>query len=224
MAGAQRVKRPTLERTKPVRNWSAVVAVAPSRSSVEPGVEGATRVVEEYLRTGDTLPRPFTGSASSPGNAQDLGQAMVRAASDMMTFWVELMARSAGGPLQGASSPQARAPREDAAAPVAGPVRVRVEVDSARPTQVHVELHASPERGALRVERLQARSGSAPPLPAEAVRASFDSGVLMVRLRIAPVCPAGFYQGVVVDEATTAPLGTISVEIRTAPRRRAVRR
>jgi hypothetical protein len=187
-------------------------------------VQGANRVVEEYLRAGEAAGRTFMGAGVQPGSPQDLGQAMVRAASDMMTFWVELMARSAG--TSGFAAPEPR--QSPAASPTeaarAAALKVRVDVESARPADVLIDLRTYREGAALRVERLHARDGSSPPLGGGAVRLAVDDGVLIVRLRIPPAQRPGHYRGVVVDEATSAPVGTLAVDVQPRGSRKTARR
>lgn len=189
------------------------------------GVRNANRVVEEYLRAGEASARAFQRAGGS-GRPDDIAQRMVRAASDFTTFWLELMTRSTAftdpvfrdrQPATAASPTESDAPRATERAPL----RVCVEVDADRPVAVTVDVKAEYGEHTLYVDRLHARTGSARPLTGVQIEARRGEP-LRVRVTAPATQPAGTYRGVVLDEATSLPVGTLSVTLH--PARRTTRR
>lgn len=216
MTRPTRVRRPSLERTKPVRNWTTAILPDLPRASAGPDVQNANRVVEEYLRAGEANARLFQnalGGGAKNGNP-DIAQAMVRAASDMMSFWVELMTRSVGGMSVPRATTQTN-PQGGASPPQPGePLRISVAVDSRRPARVSIDLRSDAKRGNLRLERLHRRgSGRKSILAGAAVEVSPGEKPVVVRLRVADDQSPGVYYGVIVDDETSLPVGTLTVEL-----------
>ena len=216
----ERKRRPVLERTKPIRNWGNAVSAGPVADEQRIGqdVQNANRVIEDYLAAGRATAQRFgIGRAASVlGSTEEIAQRVVRAASDSMNLWLEFMARSSASGLP----PQAQAERATASAPtVTAPspetddVRVAVEVDSVTPVTVSVAVRRGAQRTRLSVDRLHRRDAGAAPLTGIQIEETRDQ-VLTVRMRIAPEQQAGAYHGVIIDEATSLPAGTISVDIR----------
>jgi hypothetical protein len=219
----QRVRRPALERTAPIRNWASVIpgGAAPSGGEVAQGVQNANRVLEEYLRAGESAARLFQRPSRNTGggDSQDLVQGMVRAASDLTTFWLELFARSSGAPSQSAAAVNPPSATVEPRA-ASDPVRVTVEVSSGRPVSVTVDLRPEARGATLCAGRLHPRESSAPPLPGVELGTSDSNRGIVVRLRVGPKPPPGTYDGVIVDEQSSLPVGTISVEVQPAATRR----
>jgi hypothetical protein len=217
MARPDRVQRPTPARTKPNRSWATAVSAAPPGAPIGPEVQNANRVVEEYLRAGEASARQFQNmlGGGARNGTPDIAQGMVRAASDMMSFWVELMTRSVGGMTPGdptrSTNPQHDAPRSDGSRER---VRVSVAVDSRRPATVSVDVRPDARSATLRLERLHRRgTGRGVLLSGAAIETSSGDEPITIRLRVAPEQPAGVYHGVIVDEETSRPVGTITVEL-----------
>ncbi len=227
MSEQDRIRRPPLSRTKPIRNWNNVVSVGAQQPDGLLGddVQNANRVVEEYLRAGEASARLFqraTGLGSSLGDSQDVAQRMTRAAADLMTFWTELFARSTGGaspaagkngPPEGAvpSSPS-REPRQTMAeAPV-----VAVEVHSVRPVTVTVDLRPEAKGILLCVDRLHARGPRALTIRGVEIERSDDTRIVTFRVRLPREQEPAVYTGVILDERTSLPAGTITVHVHAA--------
>ncbi len=120
----ERVKRPRLDRTRPVRSWSTLLGVsaptdhpaAERGSQAQPGdviarsVELGYRVVDDYIRQGrraaERLGERSYGPEALTGDVQELGARMMRYASDFMGIWIQLMGVAmAGGPASRAAAP-----------------------------------------------------------------------------------------------------------------------
>ena len=214
----ERFRRPPLDRTAPIRNWTTAVSPGPSASPIGPDVQNANRVIEDYLRAGEASARLFQGAlgGSRNGAGPDLAQAMMRAASDMMSYWMQLMTRSAGNAVPTDGGAQAGPPSPPAAQEVkgAGARRVSVEVDSIRPAIVTVDLRPQAGTAGLTLERLHRQGAGAQPLTGARIESSPDGATVIIRLTVKPAQPAGIYHGVIVDEASSLPVGTISIEVK----------
>jgi hypothetical protein len=180
-------------------------------------------VVEEYLRAGEDSARLFQRAvAGATGNGDsDLVSRMVRAGSDMMTFWLELMARSAGSVARPSGSGAATVSPASVTPPDREPwtgdaARVSIEVASHRPAVVSLDLRGLDARSRLHADRLHARDTGGPPLTGVEFELLPDDGRVVVRVRIDPGQPVGHYDGVIVDDVSSLPCGTISVEVRAA--------
>ncbi len=220
MEANERKRRPVLERTKPIRNWTNAVSVGPASSGqqIRQDVQNANRVIEEYMSAGRATAQRFEAAsraASVLGSTEDIAQRVVRAASDSMSLWLEFMARSGGGlvqPQKDAVPPLSTTPNVPAAPAIEG-FQVAMEVDSLRPVTVSLDLRSDTRRSELTIGRLHPRDSKATPLKDVEIRAASRGG-LTVRLRVEPDQPAGIYHGVMIDERTSLPAGTMSVEIK----------
>jgi hypothetical protein len=187
-------------------------------------VRNANRVVEEYLQAGEATARlfsaPFT-AWSGNGQSQDVAQRMARAASDAMTFWFQLMGQTAGrtaapadaSPAAVASTPAA--PREPVmpTAPL-----VTVEMDSPLPASVTIDVRPGADASRVCVDRLLHRDPRVPPLTGVEVSATEDGHRVTIRLRVEAGQAAGAYSGVLLDERSSMPIGTVVVELSSARR------
>jgi hypothetical protein len=216
----QRHERPTLERTKPIRNWGTVINPgAPADAQLGPDLQNANRVLQDQMRSGEATARLFQAALGvRPGTADgsDLTRQMIRAWSDLMAFSFEFMARASGGPTPApARAAERNAERADPAhAAAAGHgLRVAVEIESMLPARVTVDIRRRPSDSTLYVDRLQPHRTSAPPIFGTEITVAEQENLATVRLRIAPDQPAGVYNGVIVEESTSEPVGTISVVV-----------
>ena len=224
MGTQQRARRPDLGRTAPIRNWASVVTPGNGAGDRPIGhdVQNANRVVEDYLRAGEASARLFQrgGGGSPAADSGDIAQRMARAASDLMNFWMELFARTAGGqgPTDDATAGTAPPPQYATAEPApAGPARMAVDVDSERPVTVTVALTDTRAGRRLCVDRLHAREGTTAPLTGITIDRAASDGGLVVRVHVPRAQPEAVYNGVIVDEDTSLPVGTLSVHV-LAPR------
>jgi hypothetical protein len=220
-----RLRRPALERTTPHRSWAASVSAGPSAEGViETGVRDANRVIDDYLTTGQASARALRnaiGIGAANGNVQDVATRMMRAASDLMSFWFDFMAQSAPAAGPAAGMPQGSAPQSIPATVSERRAPVVVQVDALRPVAVTVDLRSGTKTSRFSLDRLHPVRKGAPPLTGVHIEAPEGDGPIVVSVSVAAEQPAGVYNGVVLDEATSRPLGTISVDIR--PARRATR-
>jgi hypothetical protein len=194
----------------------------PLNDVVSRSVELGYRVVDEYIRQGQKAAERFgsrtLGADTVPSDVQDFGVRMMQYTSDVFGLWFEMMTAMMA-PL-GASPPRpapagangnGHAPHPPA---VAARARVRVEIASTRPAEVAVDLRPEAAGRRLVVQALRAVDPGLPRL-ADVVIAADDGGVTL-RIRVPPDVPAGTYNGLVIDEDTSAPVGTVSVRVAAA--------
>jgi hypothetical protein len=221
----ERVRRPPLDRTTPVRDWRSIVTVVPGTADGQAGqdVQNANRVMEEYLRAGEATARAF-GRAMGGGDRRDTMPQIARTFTDLMAMYFEWLARAAGerGPSPAADRQAPAAAPSAADGTRTEPLRLSIAVESARPVTITIDLHAQTPAGALRVDRMYPRRGKAKPMTGIEIDHVTDSRRLVVRLRVDASQPAGVYDGVIVDESTSLPAGSLSVAVtaaRKTPRR-----
>jgi hypothetical protein len=119
MTTNERRRRPPLDRTSPLRDWSALLGGAAAGTpgpgddrprsdpasrvtdAVSKSVELGYRVVDDYLQQGQRVARRLSDGGSAPEvlatEIQDLGARMARYASDFMAAWMELIELTARG-------------------------------------------------------------------------------------------------------------------------------
>ena len=200
-----------------------------SADAISRGVELGYRVIEEYVRQGSSLARTMSAGALDPDTAQgdvrELGDRMFRYASEAMSIWLELLGMTAGRSAP-PPAPDARPPgletRQQASTPRAGEVHsvappspaagLAVALDSVRPVEVVVRLHDPSASHPLRVHDLRAEPGE-PRLSDVRIDADQTGRPQRVCIRVADSLPAGTYNGLIVDEATGRPAGTLSVTV-----------
>jgi hypothetical protein len=93
----------------------------------------------------------------------------------------------------------------------AEPVRLKVAVVSPYPTEVSLDLRQKATNGRVTVQSLRAADAHKPRLSDVAVEDS--EGAMMLRIRVPESQPAGIYTGLIVDEGTSQPIGTVSLNI-----------
>lgn len=233
----ERVKRPRLERTAPKRSMSSLFGGSGGSADGQPGLGGigdavgrsvelGYRVVEDYIRQGqktaEQLGSRTYGQDAMVGDVQELGMRVARYASEFMAVWFDFMERaSAGGMTPGSWPPS---PQPDGGAPRSAPMptraaaegdgaRVRVAVASPWPTEVEVELRPGAAGRQLVLQALRAVEPDKPRMDDVSFRPGSGDEPPTVRVRVAPDQPAGVYHGLLVDEETAAPAGTVSVRI-----------
>jgi len=226
MSTDDRIRRPALDRTEPIRAWSALLR-GPGGSFndvVARSVDLGYRVVDEYIRQGQQAAERFSGRGYAPetvtADVQELGARMAQYTSDFFGLWVEVMQamlsggtpRAAAAPHNGAA-PGAPAPHGAAPdGPRTSPPRVRVEIASLRPAEVVLDLRPEATGRRLVVPALRTLEPDRAKLEGVVVEA--DPGdAIRVRMRIPDELPAGTYNGVIVDDETSRPLGTVSVRV-----------
>ena len=201
---------------------------------VSRSVEVGYRVVDEYLRHGQRVAERLGDRSLTPGTMvqdfQELTARMARYASDLMDVWfqlIELAAAGRGAPHRpsgdrGAPADPAppRAPEPPAAGSTGrdshdgeGGTRVSVQIASLQPAEVTLDLRPGSTGLPLIVHALRAAEPDKPRLTEIALEPASEDGVRRLRIRIPPEQPPGVYNGLVIDERTSRPAGTLSVRV-----------
>jgi hypothetical protein len=239
----ERIKRPKPSRTEPVRSWASMLAGAADNGArngrpaaslgdvVSRSVDLGYRVVDEYVRQGQKAARRVGDRSWEPEamarEAQDVMARMMQYGSDFLSVWMEFMEVAARNPVGlGALAPSvagqapasaAKAERnghEAATAPAASErTRVRIEVASARPAEVSLDLRPDAARLRLVVHALRAVDPDKPRLKNVVLASNGDGEPLALRIRVPDDQPSGTYNGMIIDEETSRPVGTVSVRI-----------
>jgi hypothetical protein len=238
----KRIRRPTPARTAPHRTWTPAApateqridAVPPPRGSggprerieatVSKSVELGYKVIDEYLQQGQrTAERLNAGALTAEAvatEAQDLGTRVARYASDFFGAWMELLELAAAGR---AAQPDLRRPAttDSAAAPTATPTpappdaaassRMQLDLATTRAVRIRLDLHPDRIRGTLRVHALRSADPSCGRL--DDVTCVLDGDAPLVALRIPPEQRPGAYEGLLIDETTNRPVGSLRVTL-----------
>lgn len=203
-------------------------------SAVPRGVDMGYRVIEEYMRQGEAFARSNGSSrwpGSSPaGDPRKLTERMVEYASDLAAAWLELVQTTMPPAGPGPAPPRASAdpggfdigqsttrggesgsPRVETQAP-AVPWRTSIEIASKRRVEVTVDL--SPDGAAsLRAHDLRARDADIPRIRDILVVASAPDHRVLLRISVPDDQPPATYTGVIVEDESNLPQGTLSVRV-----------
>ena len=234
MAEAPRIVRPKLDRTAPIRSFSEMLRGSPAADGngseqppkddvVSRTVELGYRVVDDYLKAGqraaESRGASADGSSAIVRDFQDLAGRMARYASDLTEIWFQLMELSARGAAANGANGAAAAPPAEAspAPPVSEPatreVRIAVQIASAKPVEVLLDLRVATVPRAVVVHSLRAPEAEKPRIRGVTFDAEAGDAPPRLVLRVPATQPAGVYSGLVIDEETSRPIGTISVAI-----------
>jgi hypothetical protein len=259
---SQRLKRPVLERDRPIRTLSTLfgpprngvqtgyapseadrrsdgsngavppLGANPSAAGLAEAVEAGYRVVNEYIRQGQSVaqgmsPGAGTGPAQPgvPGDVQQLAQRVMQYGWDFAGLWFEMWTRmggtATGWPSAAGGPPAARpdagggptpAPAASAEAHLAAPVGISISVVSGGRTSATIEVRPGPA-GQLLVQPLRAAEDETPPIREVTVEPAGADGAVTVKVVVPPTQPPGVYNGLVIDSATKRPRGSVSVEV-----------
>jgi len=245
----ERIKRPKLDRTQPIRSWSTLFTApagpeattagggaahgpaAPSWNDVvSRSVDLGYRVIDEYMRQGQKAAQRFTDRSYTPdsmtSDAQEIGTRMAQYASDFTAVWLEFLQLGAGNfgrwptpPFEGAApagsaSRSAPPPPPSAATEPAGTdTRVRVAVTSPYPTEVSLDVRPQAVGRRLIVQSLRAVTEDTPRLSDVTIETTDADTPLTLRIRVPAGQPAGVYNGLIVEEESGKPMGTVSLRI-----------
>jgi len=235
----ERVVRPELPRTKPIRSWSTLFGPesAPARvgavynagtqaasEAVQRGVELGYRVMDDYLRQGAAAAESFAtrprDTAPSYGDMSQMAERMLRSAQDFSSLWFDFMGtfvsmvptQLAGG---AASAPPSGA-RTDSHTTMqsvtsrgATPARVTVRVDAQCPSEVTLSLEGDKEP--VLVEPLKA-IGNGMALQAIIDVAGPSADLVRVHVVVPPGAPADRYTGALYDREGKA-VGRLTVAL-----------
>jgi hypothetical protein len=207
----------------------------PPATAVARGVDLGYRVIEEYMRQGEAFARA-NGSARSPGSpaAMDprkLTERMVEYASDLASTWLEFVqatmppastgaaaARTRADPggfdIGGAAQPRGESPNPAPETRASGlPWRTSIEIASRRRAEVTLDLARDIGDAPLCAHDLRARDPEIPRIRGITVLASPSDHRVLVRISVPDDQPPSIYTGVIVEDASNRPLGTLSVRI-----------
>lgn len=228
----ERPKRPSLPRTNPIRTWASLFGGPPPAAAdgnapaagapvdlgavIARSVELAYRVMDDYVQQGQRAAERIAGRAYGPDawvtDAQDVSARVARYASDVMGLWLDAFDGVRTGPP--VPSPAA-APAVNGARPPepGGPPWLVIEVLATQPAAVTLDLRPTAGTGPLIVHALRDAEVEKPPLRDVAVEPATGDGPSRVRVRVPAGQPAGTYHGLIVDEATNRPVGSVSVRL-----------
>lgn len=227
-----RIKRPRPERTDPIRGWSGLFGRSGGHAAGSPGaglddvvtrsVELGYRVIDEYVRQGQRAAAGLRDRRTDPealtSDLQGLLGRMAQYTSEFLGVWgefVEIATRGAMMPGFGLSNGGTGAPPPAATAPPAASDEpgVRVELQATRPTEVAVDLRPHTPGTRLTVQGMRAMEPGEPRLEGVTLEAPAPGAPLVLRVVVPAEQPAGTYNGIVVEEDTSRPIGTVSVRL-----------
>jgi len=241
----ERRKRPSLDRTKPVRSWTpasgATASAAPPAATtgsddakprprfedaVARSVELGYRVVDDYIQQGQRAAQRLSEGRLSAevltSEVNDLGGRIARYASDFFGAWVELLELAAVGSAARQSAGNGPAAPEPPPAPP--PTRkpsnggLRVAVVASRPVEVALDLRGERVTGTLRVHELRAADPKKPRLSDVKIVSDGPDATPILRVRVPDEHPEGTYEGLLIDEGTNRPVGNVRLVVSGAPR------
>jgi hypothetical protein len=193
--------------------------------AVSRSVELGYRVVDDYIQQGQRAAQRLNDRSLGPEtitrDVQELTARMAQYASDFMSVWFEVLelATAGSGVRRGDASSGSTAP-----APVPTPprasrepaperTRVRIEVSSAKPAEVSLDLIPDAERRSLVVHALRAVDPEKPRLADVVLEHGARGEPLTLRIRVPADQPQGVYNGLIIDDQTSRPAGTVSVRL-----------
>ena len=257
MSSHERLRRPKLDRTRPIRRFTTLFeepgtgagqsgprADASAESTDGPALSDVVsrsvdlgyRVVDEYVRRGQRAAQRIGersyGAEAMTSDFQDMAARSLQFVSDFASLWLDLFERAATDSAQrrseaassSAAPPQAAggvrasgmAPAVASAtalAPHVEPLRVKIEVTASQPTEVTLDLRPDAIGRRLIVHALRAVDPEKPHVTDVGFRPEPEGQAPTLCIRVPPGHPAGVYSGVIVDEESSRPLGTLSVRV-----------
>jgi hypothetical protein len=242
--GDERHRRPEPAHTRPIRSGAAGKKTsqksAPSGQAEAPPVDAVSResevhqlvadavqlgydVIGENLRQGRAAADRFSAGSYGLDHAKDdvgeLSKRLVQLARDLGTVWFDLLAAVVRDPnLREALKPKPiptkdPPPRDEA--PARSPASVGCQVngnDNASASPFFLSQPEGPAR--LSVAGLYSPDRSLSPITKIAFLASDDRSSIIAVITVPADQPAGLYSGVVCDDETHAPLGTLTVRVK----------
>ncbi|MCY1080242.1 hypothetical protein [Archangium lansingense] len=199
-------------------------------------------MIEEYLRQGQNVARavgiPSLGGAPADDGLQNRMGAMLRSFTDFASLWMDLMGKmSAGGaaasapgaaPPVGTAGPFAAGVRPEAPEPpkavapepqvapapqVVAPLVLTLDIESPRRVEVSIELRPRSSGLPLVVHDLRAPEPDKPRITGVRLEGVPEEERMVLCLRVAEEHPPGVYSGLILDERTSLPRGTLTVRI-----------
>ena len=233
----ERVRRPTLPRTEPIRSWSTLFGASKTNGSsgangshasngarsradaVQRGVELGYRVIDDYIRQGATVASAFSnpgqGRAPSGDDLPKMTERMMQYASDFSSLWFEAMSIMLGSMNGRAPATNGHAANHSAPQPSTGvaaaPTQYVLEIRSELAAEVTVSLDGAAAK--LSVEPLRAR-GKKRAITDVTIEQPGAGAPLKVRVRVPAGLPAGRYDGAVLDAESRKPRGRLTVVLK----------
>lgn len=231
MSEHQRIRRPEPRRTGPIRGGTFGLFGAPGAEAAEPprdpvarAVDLGYRVVDDYMRQGQQAARLLGKRAYTPeafaNDVQEMTAGLLQYGAELMDLWVGMFNQAAPAPATGPAGPATTAAARPAAAQALRngarsaraypprPANVTVAIRSPHRTEVTISLDAPPA-APLSVQPLQNAAGDAR-LEGATLH---DGDPPRLELDVAADARPGRYYGLVLDDASQLPVGTVVVEI-----------
>ena len=199
---------------------------------VSRSVDLGYRVIDEYIRQGQRAAQRINDRSFGPdtltNDFQEVGTRLAQYASDFAALWIELMQLATVGgaarwPVPPPDSRPPATPRDTppppAAAAVKSPVnagdhaRVKIAVASAQLTEVDLDVRPEAVGRRLLIQALRPIEPGKPKLTDVTIDRPDGSEPPTLRIRVPPSQPAGVYNGLIIDEETSRPVGSLSLRV-----------
>jgi hypothetical protein len=233
---SERIKRPPIERTEPLRGWQGVFGPPTDQAAGDADGQGGVRgghavehavaksveigyqVIDHYLRQGQEVARTVregrASTASLVRDTTDLSTRMIQYASDFVGTWMELLEIVVANPAAAFTAPQPRppaascSPADVTAPPATTPVVLAVQ--TTRPVEAILDCDDVNATTELRVSALRAADPRCPRI--DAVVVTRAGGRVVVSVTVADQ-PSGEYEGVLTDSLRNLPVGRVRITI-----------
>lgn len=233
---SERIRRPEVERLEPKRNLAGLVSEGAALSAsggenvVSRSIGMGYRIVEEYLQQSRNVAASIAPAAGSDAinSVAALQSRMARATADMFDVWFQMLNASAnvqpgtgasgssangGGHANGNGHTPVHAAPAQQFAPDQERTGIEVEIQSLRPARVAVDLRPGAGRSSMLVHALRSTDETLPRISGVSVEAASSARPVLVRVAVPADQPAGIYSGMIIDEASSLPVGTLSVVV-----------
>ena len=198
---------------------------------VSRSVDLGYRVIDEYIRQGQRAAQRINDRSFGPdtlaNDFQEVGTRLAQYASDFAALWLEVMQLATVGgtarwPVPPPDSRPAAPPRETppAAAEEVKPAasafdhaRMKIAVASTQLTEVDLDLRPDAAGRRLLVQTLRAVEAEKPRLTDVTIEEPKGNEPATLRIRVPASQPAGVYNGLIIDEETSRPVGTLSLRV-----------
>jgi hypothetical protein len=200
-----------------------------------PGVGLAYEVIDKYLAEGRSAAEQFNRKSYSLTPTTDRTQAMVeqvfRFQSDLLPLWIDLLANLVRTePVSNRGGSQARGPAPESAtltqtqpsAQVASPlttaagssreIQLTVELVSTKMVTLSIRLDPLIEADVFRCAGLFSLDSATPPIT-EIELHGYSNRQLRIRLTVRENCSPGIYAGLILDQRSGEPCGTLALRI-----------
>lgn len=216
-----------------------------ARDPITGGVEAGYRVIEQYLRQGQAFARSFDRSgpngdapqAAAP-NPQHLAELVARSMLDLTATWFDYV-QAMSGPLAGSrprsepvgpfdiearkptsthGHPTQPSPVREQAEPEAAATPVSLQIVAKQRTEITLDLKPRDPARPLSAHDLRATDPGLPRIGGVSITWRADEARLLVGIEIPEGQPAGTYSGLIVDDESGLPRGSLAVRVVAAER------